>query len=144
MTYRTMPLCAMCTVLFCVFSAASESLNCPETVDVQQQLAASIEGWTAILDDTPHRLANVTFYDGSPEKRASLVNDKATHSAGKEIAEWHFVARTRRPVWLACSYAGTAVVLTRMLPSSTRSCSVMYNSRQRVAGLPIIESIACK
>jgi hypothetical protein len=135
---------AICAVLSSTACAASESTNCPDIVDVRQQLTTSVDGWKPILDDTPHRLAGITFYDGPPEEKASLVNDQTTQAAGKETATWHFSSRADRPIWIACGYAGTAVVLTRMLPPNTNTCSVTYNPRQRIAGLPMIEKIVCK
>ena len=131
-------------MLLCVSSAASEPANCPDTIDAKQQLTSSVDGWTTILDDTPHHLANITFYDGPPQGRASLVYDQTTQAGGKETAKWHFTPRADRQIWVACSYAGTAIVLTRGLPSNTRTCTVTYNLRQRIAGLPMIEKIVCE
>jgi hypothetical protein len=88
-----------------------------------------------MLDDTPHRLAGITFYDGPPEEKASLVYDKTAKAAGKETMTWHFNARSDGQIWVVCSYAGTAVVLKRGLPPKTSACSVTYDSR---ASVPVI------
>ena len=97
-----------------------------------------------LLDDTPHRLATITFYDGPPKERASLVNDQTIHATGKETAKWYFIPRADRQIWVACGYAGTAIVLARGLPPKTNTCSVTYNPRERIAGMPVIEKIVCK
>jgi hypothetical protein len=143
MMRQTIPLCAICAVLFCTACAAAESASCPDMIGVHEQLTTSVEGWKTMLDETPHRLANITFYDGPPKEKASLVNDQTTKAAGKETAKWHFIPRGDRSIWVACSYASTAVVLTKMLPPKTNTCSVTYNTQQRIAGLPIIEKIVC-
>jgi len=124
--------------------AAAEPAACPDTIAVRQELAAAVEGWTPTLDDTPHRLAGITFYDGPPQERASLVSDRTTKAAGKETAVWHFKPQANRQIFVACSYATTAIILTKPLPPKTASCSVTYSLQTRVAGLPVIEKIACK
>ena len=144
MTYRTMLLFAISTVLCSATYAASAPVSCPDTIDVNQHLAGSVEGWTTILDDTPHRLAGITFYDGPPKDRASLVYDQRTKAGGNEIAKWQFISAGDRRIWLACSYAGTAIVLAKALPAETSTCSVTYNPRQLIAGLQVIEKIDCK
>lgn len=135
---------AISAISRCTVCAASEPVSCPDTIDVHQQLAASVEGWTTILDDTPHQLANITFYDGPPKDRASLVYDQITKASGKQIAKWQFGPDGDRQIWLACSYARTAMVLAKALPAKTSTCSVTYNLRQQIAGMPMIEKIDCK
>lgn len=94
MTRRTIPLCVTYVALLCVSSFGSEPANCPDSVDVNQQLTAPVSGWTTMIDDSPPRLANITFYDGPPQQRASLIYDQKMQVAGKETATWHFL-RTR-------------------------------------------------
>jgi hypothetical protein len=125
-------------------SSAAPPAACPDTIAVRQELQTPVEGWKPKLDDTPNRLASVTFFDGPPEEKASLVNDRTTKAAGKEIAFWHFLLQPKREIWLACGYSGTSIVLTKPLPPKTAACEVTYNPRQRIAGLHVIESIACK
>ncbi len=123
---------------------ATDPVGCPETITVNQQLAAPVAGWTPGLDELPHRLAGITFYDGPIADNASLVNDQTTKASGREIATWRFTGMAGRLVWVSCSYAGTAVTLTKSLPAKTSSCAVTFNVRQRVAGLPMIEQVSCK
>jgi hypothetical protein len=119
-------------------------VECPATIDVRQQLTTLVQGWTSSEDDVPHRLARITFYDGTPEERASLIPD-ASHKAGdRETTVWRFMWQTDRRIWLSCSYGSTTIALARALPAGTRACSVVYNLRQRVDGLPVIERISCE
>jgi hypothetical protein len=132
------------SALFAACSRAAPPASCPNTIAVHQEWQTPIEGWKATLDDTPNRLASVTFFDGPPEEKASLVNDRTMKAAGKEVAAWHFLPRPNREIWIACGYSGTSIVLTKRLAPKTAVCEVTYNPRQRIAGLPVIVSIACK
>jgi hypothetical protein len=64
-------------------------------------------------------------------------------AGGKSVSTWSF-GRGGRPVWVACRYAWTSVMLTRELSKPVRNCAVTYNLRQSLAGLPLIEKIDCK
>jgi len=123
---------------------AADSTLCPATIDVQEHLAKAVSGWSPTTDDNPHQLAGVTFFDGVPQEKASLVYDDMKKAGGKQIASWGFAPGTGRQTWIACSYSGTGIQLTKALPSSTRACEVTYDPRQQIAGLPSIEKIVCK
>lgn len=97
-----------------------------------------------MMDDTPHNLAGITFYDGPPSEKASLVYDKITKAKGEETAIWSFDPNNERQMWIACRYAGTAIELAQTLPRNTTTCSVVYSSQEQIAGLPAIKKIACK
>ncbi len=130
--------------LFCVFAAAEQSATCPANVDVHEQLSTPPAGWSATYDNAPHQLAGITFYDGPPKDNASLVYDDIAKSAGKQIARWHFAPTSIRSIWIACRYAATAVVLTKALPATVSGCTVTYDSKQQIAGEPVIDKISCK
>lgn len=131
------------TLLSCACFAA-DAVRCPASIATRQELTSSVAGWTAMMDDAPHSLAGITFYDGPPSEKASLVYDKITKAKGDETAVWTFDAKSERQTWIACSYAGTAIELTRTLPPHTTMCSVVYNSQETIAGLPVIKKIMCK
>lgn len=131
-------------LFFCLSALAAEPAACPATVNVHEQLTAPVAGWSATNDDAPHQLAGLTFYDGPPQEKASLVYDDITRAAGKQIAKWTFAPQRQRAIWIACSYSGTSVVLAKAMPATVSSCVVTYDARQQVAGLPVIEKIACK
>jgi hypothetical protein len=95
------------------------------------------------MDATPNLLAGVTFYDGPPKDMASLVPDE-THVKGKVLASWDLTPNPGRQYWLACGYSGTRLTLTRPLAKELRSCTVTYDPKVTVDGLPSIERFACK
>jgi hypothetical protein len=118
--------------------------SCPATITVNQQLAKPVTGWKAGEDNMPHRLASVTFFDGPPEENASLVYDKLTRTAGKQIGTWRFGKNNKRTQWLSCGYAGTSITLSKSLPAGITSCSVTYDLGRQVSGRWLIERIDCK
>jgi hypothetical protein len=126
------------------FAHAADNVSCPATISARQQLATPVAGWTAIEDDTPHNLAGITFYDGPPSEKASLVYDRITHGKTEQVATWTFAAQKQRPIWLACSYAGTSIQLTKALPATITTCVVTYDPQQTIEGMPVMKKIACK
>jgi len=123
---------------------AADTINCPASITTRQELTAPASGWSPMLDDTPHNLAGITFYDGPPAEKASLVYDDIKHGKGEDVATWTFARQEDRRTWLVCSYAGTSVELARSLPPQTTTCSVTYDTRTQIAGLPAIKKIACR
>ena len=123
----------------------AEAFECPAAVAVHEGLAKAIPGWTTMLDDSAHQLAAVTFYDGPPEEKASLVYDRIVKAAGgKQTATWSFKAQAGRQFWMTCSYSGTNVVLKKALPPQITRCSVVYEATAKVAGMPAVEKITCR
>jgi hypothetical protein len=130
-------------ILFPLLAFAFAAADCPAKIEVKQALAEQMPGWSVGSDRTPHLLAGMTFFDGKPEEMASLAPDNRSVSGGKSIAVWTFGA-TGRPVWVACHYAGTGIILQREFPRNTNSCSITYSTRETIAGLPVIEKVNCK
>lgn len=95
-------------------------------------------------DDTPHNLSGITFFDGPPTDKASLVYDRITHGKTEQVATWTFAAQKDRPIWLVCSYAGTSIQLAKTLPTTITVCTVTYNPQETISGQPVIKKIACK
>jgi hypothetical protein len=124
--------------------SAADPGMCPERISTRQQLAAPVAEWDSWIDDMPQRLASVTFYEGAPEERASLVYDKTAKAGGKQTSTWNFAPQGDRRIWLACSYSGTAVTLKKALPAGTRVCTVTSSLKEQIAGMPAIEKIVCK
>jgi hypothetical protein len=123
---------------------AADSAACPATITTRQQLTSQVAGWTPTTDDTPHNLAGITFYDGPPSEKASLVYDKITRGRGEQTATWSFDPNGERHTWIACRYAGTSIQLTRQLPPHTTMCTVVYDTQQHLDGEPVIKNIVCK
>ncbi len=139
MTIRLLTLLAILAVTL----AAADDVRCPDHISTAQSLSQPVAGWTNQMDQTPNILAGVTFFDGPPKEMASLAPDE-THLKGKVLANFDLAGSAGRQTWLVCSYAGTRVTLARALPKEVRSCTVTYDPKQTVDGLPSIEKIACK
>jgi len=144
MTTRSLLLSLLSLVLLGMLCHAAEPITCPASITTRQDLTAQVAGWTAMKDDTPHNLAGITFYDGPPAEKASLVYDQIKKVKGEQIATWTFDPHNKRQTWLACSYAGTIIELARTLPPQTTTCSVTYDTQESIAGMPLIKKIACK
>lgn len=123
--------------------SAADTIQCPPVIEVKEQLAVRTPGWSVGFDSMPHQLAGMTFFDGKPEEKASLAPDKQTAVNGHSVASWTF-GFSDRPIWVACRYAGTDVILSRELPKSTRMCSITYAAGETIAGLPVIGKVDCK
>jgi hypothetical protein len=123
--------------------SAADVVRCPPTIDVKQQLAAPVSGWSIASEELPHQLAGLTFFDGKPAEKASLVPDKQVGIKGKTVASWTFGVSSR-PIWVACRYSSTDIVLTQQLPKNIRTCAVTYSTTETIAGLPVIEKVDCK
>lgn len=138
-------LVAVITVVFVsAFCRAADNALCPSTVKTNEQLAGPVMGWTVMQDDAPHQLAGITFFDGPPAEKASLVYDAVQRGKSEHVATWTFDAQSGRDIWVACSYSGTNIELMRSLPRGTHGCSVTYDPQQQVAGLPVIKKVSCK
>src|SRR5260370_20889105 len=105
---KSLPILILCAAR----GGAAAPIKCPTVVEVRQQMAAPVAGWSVAMDDLPHRLAGITFFDGKPEEKASLAPDSETKAAGKSVSTWNF-GSGGRPVGVACRYAWTTVTLTR-------------------------------
>lgn len=116
---------------------------CPPEIRVEETAVAPGTGWTLRHADLPRRLAGVTFYDGPPEEKASLVYDGSREDGKVLIADWTF-ASNPRGFWIECGYDRTALLLARRLPDTVRRCTVRYARSVQVSGLPQILSIDCK
>jgi len=132
----------MNAIFLLAFLAATDPIGCPKTIQVKEQLAAPVAGWTAASDGMPHQLAGLTFFDGKPEEHASLAPDGTITQRNETVSTWKF--DKTRPAWVMCGYSGTSVTLTRELPRGTSICTVTYARGVTIAGLPVIDSVNCK
>jgi hypothetical protein len=126
------------------FGNAAETTSCPDSITTRQELTSSANGWSPLLDDTPHNLAGITFYDGPAAEKASLAYGSIKRVKGEDIATWTFAKQEDRRIWLVCSYAGTVVELSRSLPPQITTCTVTYDTQTHIAGLPAIRKISCR
>jgi len=140
-TTLLIPGCFCAAALFVAAGSAAE-LHCPDTISAKETLVKAEQGWKESRSDLPIRFAGLTFFDGPPEQKASLVNDTESMVKGKRIAVWKFGPQSR--IWISCSYSGSSIVLSRPLAKGTSKCTVMYIPKQTIAGLPAIEKIDCE
>ena len=131
-------------VLFACSTVAIAAPQCPSEIETQQQLTGAVPGWHDLRAKTPHRLNQITFFDGHPDEQASLVPDTTKSVKGPEISTWQFASKAGRRLWIACGYAGTTISLIQELPEALRTCSVMYDPRARLAGQPRISNLDCR
>lgn len=118
-------------------------VDCPPALTVKQEAVAPPAGWFAGDDGQPHRLAAVTFFDGPPKELASLVYDDSASAAGEWTGIWHF-GPNPRGFWIACSYRGTSVTLSRRLPEEVKECRVRYEREKRSGPVGELRSIDCR
>ena len=105
----------------------AEELICPPTLEVRQALSSNAPmPWQARIDPSPHALAGITLFDGSPDQQASLVPDKDIPSGQRNrLATWT-LGSLGGALWLSCRYLDTAVTLERQLPTSYQTCQLLY------------------
>jgi len=123
--------------------AAADEIRCPDRISTTQSLSQAAPGWTNQVDQTPNILAGVTFFEGPPKEMASLAPDES-HVKGRVLASFALTPGAGSEYWLVCRYAGTRVNVARALPKELRMCTVTYDPKQTVDGLPSIERISCK
>jgi hypothetical protein len=125
-------------------TAYAENVVCPETIVVEQKLAKPLSPWEAFLEDGSYPLMSISFFDGHPQEKASLVPDSEIKRKGKLISTWQFSRENPRGYWIACVYNRTNVMLTRRLVPTTSKCEVTYNPQITVGGHPSLSEIQCK
>lgn len=117
--------------------------TCPE-IAVRESLATEVRGWRAVFSEPSRRLNRISFHDGHPSERVTLVPDATTKAGGRETSIWRFGQDSGRGIWMECGYAGTSITMIRELPPDTKACSVTYEANVRLAGMPRIENMECR
>jgi hypothetical protein len=122
---------------------AGSLVDCPPALTLKQEAVAPPAGWSASDDGQRHRLAGVTFFDGPPKELASLVYDDSASAGGEWTGIWHF-GPNPRGFWIACSYSGTSVVLSRPVPKEVKVCRVRYEREKRGGPVGDLRGIDCR
>lgn len=117
--------------------------SCPD-IAVRENLATEVRGWRAVFSEPSRRLNRISFHDRHPSERVALVPEATTKARGRETATWRFGKDSGRRIWMECGYAGTSISMIRELPAGTKTCSVVYETNVRVAGMPRIENMECR
>ncbi len=118
-------------------------VDCPRTLAVEQKPRETPAGWSAADNGSPHRLDQVTFFDGPPAELASLVYDEEASAEKEWTGIWHFEP-SPRGFWIACAYSGTSIVLSRRLPAEVKVCRVTYEKEGREGAVGEIRKIDCR
>jgi hypothetical protein len=128
----------------CPRIALAQETYCPQTISVDQKIDKVPGGWAASPDrSATTMLAGVTFFSGPPAQNASLKYDRWTERNGLAYALWRFQPKSSDGIWLSCRYSSTSMVLTKQLPAGTSECTVIYDPKVQISGLPEIRKITC-
>lgn len=121
-----------------VVALASEnvSVQCPATIEVQEQAGAVPEGWVSFEPENRHPLRSVEFSEGVPTNRATLL---PTEEPERSVSVWRFIP-SEEDYWVLCSYNSTSIVMSRKLPRNTTACQVDYDGDFAV---PLPKRIFC-
>ena len=128
---------------FC-FMAPSVSGNtlCPPSIAVKQKITSLPHSWEAIAKTSSYPLRLVTFFEGHPKSKVSLVNDYVEAGEGREVAVWKFVS-SKQGYWIECGYDQTSITLTKRLAESVSKCNVTYDPKVSIGGVQMINNIDC-
>jgi hypothetical protein len=136
-------LAALLAITALAAAPAPSLIDCPRTLAVEQKAVSLPSGWSAADDGSPHRLAGVTFFDGPPAELASLKYDETASASGEWTGIWHFEPNPRG-FWIACSFSGTSIVLSRRLPAEVKVCRVSYAKERGEGPVGDIKKIDCR
>jgi len=126
------------------YPVAAADTVCPFEIAVTQNLAGSVEGWTAGADPWPTELANLSVFDGPPEELADLIYDDEIEDAETWTTIWELWTDNPRGFWIRCRYANTLVTIERKLPTETTRCEVVFEKLMSYAdGRPVVRSMRC-
>jgi len=108
--------------------ALAQDLNCPASLEVQESPVAPLpEGWTPSTQAGSRYLAGVSFFDGEPGLQRSLAPQQDRPVGRDRVATWEF-STDAEPIWMACRYQDSRVLLSRPLPQTVSRCQVRYGA----------------
>ena len=118
--------------------AAELRFECPAEIQTTQNIKEPApEGWASIPNPQSKKyLDSISVFDGPPEELASLVPDNEENQILSKTV-WSFHKKKDRPIWLACSYLRTDIVLAKALPLEITQCKVVLskNKPHSIVGL---------
>jgi hypothetical protein len=111
------------------------NLGCPQPIRISEQLAEPApDTWSAATDTSARYLEGVSFFDGRPEKQASLAPTRDAKSGRHRVAIWTF-GESGVPVWIVCRYLSSGIMLQKPLPASYRECRVSYGAGEMITAI---------
>jgi len=118
-------------------SATAETFNCPAAFPNQAiQFSPTPDGWIGGPGDAAP-LYSAEVFDGPPEQRASLQPG----ASSKTTSSWTFEGSYPQGIWLQCTYAGGALMLSRRLPKVPAVCIASYPKMSK--GRPVSVLFDC-
>lgn len=118
-----LPLILLMTPAIPAVVLATETVQCPDSIDMRQEARHVPKGWVAYEPDAKHLLSSIEFSEGKPANRVSLL---PTGEEGSSVSTWTFTP-SAEGYWVSCGYNDTSVVLSRELPPETTDCQVEYD-----------------
>lgn len=122
--------------------AFAESL-CPLSIQVEQSLKTTPEGWDAGQNGYVADLSCVTVFSGPPAEQAYLVPSGKDEKDLQDNEIWPLTP-DEHGYWIPCNYAHTTVVISKKLPTTFKECEVKYQSNVYIAGSRVPESVQCE
>ena len=105
----------------------ANEVACPATVTTRQSLTGSGEGWTVQQADAAVPLSDMLFYYDDPVKQGGMHYTDEKQVEEKETLIWDFnLEANGPPMWLACRYDRSAIMLARPLARSITRCSMTF------------------
>jgi hypothetical protein len=119
--------------------AKTVTIKCPGMIETKQNIVSTPAGFQAIIMNEPTLYwETITFYNGNPNKQASLVPNIQTETK----AIWKFTAKDE--IYMSCGYYRTNIEIFKMLPKTIESCTVIYDQHVHGATGPVPKSIQCE
>jgi hypothetical protein len=119
---------ALLALLLATTCNAADLPVCPPRLAVNQNSAASYSGWQNFASDEKHAFVGVSFSEGPPDQKVTLVPSKQKKNKGGSVATWGLTP-SNEGYWVACLYAQTSMVVAQKLPADTTQCEVEYDGR---------------
>lgn len=117
--------------------ATADTFNCPAAFPPQaMQFSPTTDGWIGAPGDAAP-LYSAEVFDGPPEQRASLQPG----ASSRNTSSWTFEGSYPQGIWLQCSYAGGALMLSRRLPKVPAVCIANYPKMSK--GRPVSVLFDC-
>jgi hypothetical protein len=116
---------------------AWKEIAVPPTVETNQQIVKCPDGWR-VFDEienvkpekSPHRLRDISVYDGHPSRMASMIPDvdQEVKSKKRWISLWKLMPVSKDGSWIKCSYGGTRLGLCMPLPQKATEIRITSNT----------------
>jgi hypothetical protein len=119
--------------------AAPQTVECPSILDVKSS-ASPPAGWQVVSPSAGNALDRIGFYSGPPSEQASLVPDKTQNKKGESQDIWTFSTSAPEPLWAACFYTGTTLIIAKPLEQGVKSCEVHYKVTRSGSRLSVIKA----